>query len=247
MSELYQKRFPMGIPAYPPPDLAAREARLRRWTFWLFGLAGLFLVVASAAAVVVVKYLGQIAEAALAKPAQPNAGANAMKPVAAAPAKEEAKTQDRISHRVVEGLATASKEELDTGTVTETKTQRDLFLQTTALLSVSHLYQTYLNIGLLADARENEVYGETEALAMLQQVTGTLGLVDGQLDKIQETKLEDGDRKDVGRVRALATALKALAESLKSYWNNPGKERASQYKKARAAAWEQIKPLLGNG
>src|SRR5207249_7457862 len=51
-------------------------------------------------------------------------------------------------------------------------------------LSVAHLYQSYLNIGLLADAVESETYSDKEALPILQKIQDLLGGVDKHLAHI---------------------------------------------------------------
>jgi hypothetical protein len=225
----------------PDPALAAREARLRHWTYGLFAFAGLFLVLASAAVVVVVKYMAQVSEAALSQPAVVKTIEQEKKALSV---KEGPPSQEGDVSSAPKEVNPKPQPAPAPATPHETKAQRDLFLQSTALLTVSHLCQAYLNIGLLADAWETDVYTDAEAAAMLDEVIANLGLVDAQLAKVQGTKLEVDDQNDVARVRLVSATLKALAQELKAYWEDPSKDRAVKYKTSRAAAWERIKPLM---
>src|SRR5580765_5514195 len=62
------------------------------------------------------------------------------------------------------------------------KTPRDeRVLETLGSLSAAHLYQSYLNIGLLADAVEKEGVGQEQASDMLATVVSLINVVDKQL------------------------------------------------------------------
>src|SRR5262249_1785088 len=112
------------------------------------------------------------------------------------------------------------------------------------VLTVGHLYQGYLNIGLLADGREGGAFEKAEAVQVLGEVTNTLQIVDRQLAKLLEQGLDSEDQKDVQHVRKLGSLLRVQARELKAYWDNPDEEQKRKYRKAREAAWAGIERML---
>ena len=80
-------------------------------------------------------------------------------------------------------------------------------LETLGSISAAHLYQSYLNIGLLADAVEKESYTEEQANDMLATVVNLMGTVDKQLEKLSKMDLGEDDIADVERIRDLSGLL----------------------------------------
>src|SRR5207249_10145257 len=78
-------------------------------------------------------------------------------------------------------------------------------------LTATHLYQTYLNIGLLADAVEGEVYSAAEARKLLATVMDLVDAVERQLGKVS-ADLKDEDEKTLERTRQLTALLRAQAK-----------------------------------
>jgi hypothetical protein len=108
-----------------------------------------------------------------------------------------------------------------------------------------HLYQSYLNIGVLADATEGEVYTALEAGKLLDRVTALMDRVDRQLGRLEETgKVTDG--KALERGRRLTALLRSQASELRQYWATDGEEHARRYHKARAEAWAGITEWMGS-
>ncbi len=128
---------------------------------------------------------------------------------------------------------------------------RERSLEAVGGLTASHLYQTYLNLGLLADATENDVYSETEAKRLLTTLSGMMDTVDQQLTRVLETVTDPEDQKRLTRVRQLTTLLRTQARELKAYWDTPEanaagrKEHETAYHRAREDAWTGIRELLG--
>jgi hypothetical protein len=114
-------------------------------------------------------------------------------------------------------------------------------------LTAGQVYQAYLNIGLLADAWEKDVYPEEDAYKMLATVARLIEAVDGQLAGLADGEMKPDDRKALARSRELLALLRTQAKELESYWKTGEKEHADKFHKARETAWSGIKELLGKG
>lgn len=127
----------------------------------------------------------------------------------------------------------------------------DRALETVGSLSAAHLYQTYLNLGLLADNTEHDIYNDADAKKMLTTLTDLIDTVDRQLVKFAEGGLGPEDRKKLERVRGLAVLLRIQAAELRAYWDTADtdpdakKEREAKFHEARRTAWTGIKESLG--
>jgi len=132
----------------------------------------------------------------------------------------------------------------------EAPAPRERALEALGGLTVAHLYQSYLNIGLLADATENDVYPEADAKKLLASVTEQMATVDQQLANLAEAKLEAEDQQHLARVRQLTALLRTQAQELDAYWGtsendtDARKSHETKYHKAREDAWAGIKDLL---
>ncbi len=122
---------------------------------------------------------------------------------------------------------------------------KDRYLEALGGLSASHLYQSYLNIGLLADGVEKEVYALDEAEKMLGSVTDLMNLVEGQLAKVRQTGLEPDDHASLERIKAVTALLRLQTETLQAYWVSGDMEEARQYHQAREATWKGLSKVLG--
>jgi hypothetical protein len=126
----------------------------------------------------------------------------------------------------------------------------DRSLEAIGGLSAAHLYQTYLNLGMLADATENDVYSESEAKNLLKTVSALMDKVDIQLGRVLESSTDPEDKKKLEQVRDLTKLLRAQARELRAYWDTPEKDTAgkkeheTKFHKAREEAWAGIKELL---
>lgn len=123
-------------------------------------------------------------------------------------------------------------------------------LEALGALSAAHLYQSYLNIGLLADAAENEVYGDEEARKLLTSIAAWMDSVDGQLRRLDGAAFDAADQQRLAQVRRLTGLLRAQARALRAYWDAPEgdsvlrKDQEAKFHQARTDAWAGIKELL---
>jgi hypothetical protein len=112
------------------------------------------------------------------------------------------------------------------------------------LVTTIGIRQAYLNVGVLADAVEGEVYETAEAVKVLDQVEADLTAVDRQLGELMQKVFEASDRKAVGLARQALQLIRTQARELRAHWDSNTKESAERFQKARAASWEAIKELL---
>jgi hypothetical protein len=126
------------------------------------------------------------------------------------------------------------------------RTPQERTLEALGSLSASHLYQSYLNIGMLADAVEEGTYTPSQAQEMLAKVVSLMDVVDRQLDRLARGDLSPDDQRDVERIRGLSALLRSQAAALKAYWQNTADTRlASRYHEAREKAWQGLSDVLG--
>lgn len=222
--------YPRSLP-YRPPESA--DARLRPWKGLLVGSAAVVVLVLLAVAIYALSRAGRRPEAA--RPAAPSGGwvrdliptlgpARGARPQPSAPAKGAA---------------------AELGKSAEAVPPPALLLESLDRLTAAHLYQTHLNIGLLADGTESEVYTIAEAKKLLQTLTALLNRVDGQLTKVGEQGLRPDDQKSLARTRQLSALLRTQAVELKAYWDTGDREHTVEFHKAREEAWTGIRELLG--
>jgi len=236
-------------------ELRDREARLRRWGVWLIsGTAGIVVLTLIAGAVIVNRALDRIDRlgAAPQSPAEahsepPKKFENATLPLPPradlAPIEKPRNEPPTPVERPPQPVQAAPREAVPAA--------RDRALEVVGGLTAGHLYQSYLNIGMLADAVENEVYTDVEAKKLLGTVTALMETVDLQLTRLNDTLDDAEDRKRLIQVRQLAGLLRTQAKELRGYWDVPAKDvelrrqHELKFHKARDEAWTGIKELLG--
>jgi hypothetical protein len=113
-------------------------------------------------------------------------------------------------------------------------------LETLGSLSAIHLRQSYLNIGLVADAVEKQTYTIEQGNAMLDSVLGLMSTVDQQLAKLAKSELGEDDRQDVEHIQHLSALLRIQAAALRAYWLTHDGQQAARYHEARDKAWAAI-------
>lgn len=123
-------------------------------------------------------------------------------------------------------------------------TERDRFLDALGNLVGVHLYQCYLNIGLLADCTEGDIYSEEEAQKWLDRILAHMEQVDKRLENLGRFDLAAEEKKSLDRCRQVSSLLHSQALELKEYWKTSDKERAARYHKAREEAWAGISDVL---
>jgi len=118
--------------------------------------------------------------------------------------------------------------------------------ETVGLLSGLQLYQTYLNIGMLADIRAEGLYEAGELAYLLGSVVTPLEQVDKQLEKIAGLKgLSKDDAAALARMRKIVGLLQTQGKSLQAFWDTGVEDHGQKYEAARQAAWKEIDDLLG--
>jgi hypothetical protein len=78
-------------------------------------------------------------------------------------------------------------------TAASARTANDRLLETRGCQSAVHLYQSYLNIGLIADAVEHETCTHADGLKMLNTVAALMDVVDRQFDRLNRSDLPPAD------------------------------------------------------
>ncbi|MBA4192109.1 MAG: hypothetical protein C0467_29375 [Planctomycetaceae bacterium] len=117
--------------------------------------------------------------------------------------------------------------------------------ETVGLLSGLQLYQTYLNIGMLADARAEGLYEASELAQLLGSVVVPLDTVDKQLAKVAALKgLSKEDATAITRMRKIAGRLKQQGKSLQAFWDTGVEDHGKKYEESRQAAWKELDELL---
>jgi hypothetical protein len=128
-----------------------------------------------------------------------------------------------------------------------TAAERHQLLETIGSLIAAHCWQTYFNIGLLADGRAKGVYSVKDATKVLDSILSILGTVDQRLTALDKLALDKEDRASLGQMRELSRLLRRQANDLQSYWDNGREDDATLYESSRTDAWAAISKLLGVG
>lgn len=221
-----KKSYPRAIPHRSPDEIAAELTRWQRRSRWLIITAAGFLLLSLAAvAYAFTNRAPRDRRSDVPEPLmtewQPTAPpveapiAAPKKPGDAAPAKKQARDSSR-----------------------------HVFLEATGTLCGAHLYQTYLNIGLLADGVESEAYTAEEAQETLVLVNELLDQVEGQLAKISRLPLDRDDETAIDQFRSVAVMLRIQAKLLNGYWETGELDQAKQYHETRKAAWKGIAKIM---
>jgi hypothetical protein len=118
-------------------------------------------------------------------------------------------------------------------------------LEMVGSMSAAHLYQSYLNINLVADAVENDLYALDEGSTMLTTVANLMDGVDKQLEKLSKMDLTPEDLQDVQRIRALSSLLRVQIAALYLYWQSGDSKHLKAYHQTREKAWQALSDVLG--
>jgi len=125
------------------------------------------------------------------------------------------------------------------------ETPTSVLTETVGLLAGVQLYQTYLNIGLLADARAEETYETADVELLLQSVYKPLVLVEKQLDKVGKLKgMTKEDAEALSHLTKIAGLLRQQGEELTAFWNSGDEAAGKKYEATRLKSWTEIEALL---
>jgi len=131
------------------------------------------------------------------------------------------------------------------GAAAKNSDDRRLYLETIGALTASHCYQTYLNIGLIADGKTKGNYSERDAYKVLDSVLSLLDTVDRKLAQLAKSDLEKDDRNSLEQMRKLSALLRQQGKSLQVYWDTGREDDAAKYEDIRKDSWAVISKLLG--
>ena len=134
-----------------------------------------------------------------------------------------------------------------TGEDPKTAAERRQLLETIGVLTAAHCYQTYFNLGLLADGRAKGAYTDRDASRILDSVLSVLASVDQKLAALAKMELDKEDRASLDQMRELSALLRRQGKELESFWDNGREEDAVRYESVRKDSWAAISKLLGIG
>jgi hypothetical protein len=120
-------------------------------------------------------------------------------------------------------------------------------LQTIGTLAAAHYFQTYLNLGFLADGKEKGVYSDQDAREVLRSVLSVLDSVDGQLEALGKRPLGKEDRDSLEQMRAISALLRQQGKELQAYWDGGRAEDADHFESLRQHSYAAIRRLMGIG
>ena len=122
---------------------------------------------------------------------------------------------------------------------------RQQLLEAVGSMAASHYYQTYLNIGFLADGKAQGLYGDKEAKRVLDSLMSVHATVDKQLETVAKLDLEKDDQTSVNQMRKLSGLLRDQGKELQAYWETGNRERYANYEDLRRQSWTGVSQLLG--
>src|ERR1043165_3071665 len=97
------------------------------------------------------------------------------------------------------------------------KLQRERLLESVGSISSIYLYQSYINIGLLADAAKNETYAKEQSTAVLSTIVSLVQTVDSQMQKLENVGLDAEEVDAVKQVRKISDLLISQANHLQTH------------------------------
>ncbi|HEV3144758.1 MAG TPA: hypothetical protein VGZ47_12785 [Gemmataceae bacterium] len=136
-------------------------------------------------------------------------------------------------------------EPADASKPAELPKDRRVLLETIGALNASHSYQTYLNIGMIADAKAKGVYSEKDAYKLLDSVLSLLDSVDGKMSELAKLEFDAGDRDTLEQMRKLSKLLREQGKALQTAWDTGRDDDAVKYENIRKDSWTAISKLLG--
>jgi len=118
-------------------------------------------------------------------------------------------------------------------------------MEAVGVLAGFQLYQTYLNIGFLADGKTEGVYKDSDVKQLLASIMKPLGKVDQQLEKVGKLAQTRADREAAAKLRKIAILLREQGKALETFWTSDKPADGMKYESTRKQAWTEISALLG--
>jgi hypothetical protein len=116
-------------------------------------------------------------------------------------------------------------------------------LRTIGTLTAAHFFQTYLNIGLIADGKAKGTYTGDDARKMLGSVLSLVDSVDRQLDSLGQRTLDQEDCASLQQMRAISGLLRQQGQELQSAWDR-GHHQDAAYESLRQDSYAAISRLM---
>jgi hypothetical protein len=110
-------------------------------------------------------------------------------------------------------------------------------------LMTAHLYQSYLNIGLIADGVAKDVYKVEEGKELLETVTRMMDTVERQLAQLPEAELQSEERRHLEKARRVLSLLRSQGKELKAYWDTGEEEYIKRFQKIRKDVQQELDRL----
>lgn len=125
--------------------------------------------------------------------------------------------------------------------------ERRQLLETVGALTSAHCYQTYLNIGLIADGKAKGAYSDKDAYKVLDSVLSLQSSIDRNLATLAKMDLDKRDLESLDQMRDLSALLRQQGKDLKAYWDSGKEADAGRYDDTRKDSWAAIGRLTGIG
>jgi hypothetical protein len=120
-------------------------------------------------------------------------------------------------------------------------------LQTIGTLTAAHYFQTYLNIGFIADGKGKGIYANEDARKVLRSVLSLVDSVDRQLETFGKRDLGKEDRASMEQMRAISALLRQQGRELQTYWDSDQDRDSARYESLRKDSYAAISKLMGIG
>jgi hypothetical protein len=124
-------------------------------------------------------------------------------------------------------------------------------LSTIGVLSAGHLYQSYLNIGMLSDAVSKGHYDVSQGGPLLDSIISVIETYDRELTRCSSARVGDEDRQTIQRLKEANQKVLAQGQALKKYWAQEDVRLAEKqheaYETSRREAWQAVRQILTPG
>ncbi|HEV2947962.1 MAG TPA: hypothetical protein VGX70_11325 [Gemmataceae bacterium] len=127
------------------------------------------------------------------------------------------------------------------------KADRRRLLETVGALTAAHCYQTYINIGLIADGKTKGTYSNQDAHQVLDSILSLQSSIDRNLASLTKLDLDKRDLESLEQMRDLSALLRQQGKDLKAFWDSGKEEDAARYDDTRKDSWAAIGRLTGIG
>jgi hypothetical protein len=124
-------------------------------------------------------------------------------------------------------------------------TDRQQLLETIGALTAAHAFQTYLNLGLIADGKAKGTYSDRDARKLLDSVMDLQNAVDKKLAAVAKIDLDKEDRASLEDMRTVSDLLWKQRKELEAFWESGKPEDQDRYENVRKDSWAALSRLTG--